>query len=474
MTMDLKMLKAGTMMSIVGMMFLITGCMLGPDFEPPLVETPQKYRFAPAKDEGAVNLKWWELFQDPVLYSLVTTALTHNRDIGIAASRIEEARLALDFSRADLYPAIDLNAGGSVGNFSGGSRSSTTNSTLFFAPVINWEIDFWGKVRRANESARAELFASTYAFRTVQLSLIAEVASNYYLLLDFHNRLEISKMTMASRVESLDIIQQRFDAGLIPELDVNQAQIQKEIAAAAVPLYERLIAQAENTLNILLGGYTREVLVATSLNHQPIPPEIPVGLPAGLLERRPDIIEALYLLEAQNAKIGFAEALRFPAIGLTGALGVASTEIGDLTIEGGVWSIGGGILGPIFNYGKNVRRVEIEGERTRRALYRFENTVLTAFKEVEDALVAVDTYNRQIEAVRNKLVAAKNADLLARERYDAGYTSYLEALDAERTLFSIELEYSEVKRQFLDAYVKLYKALGGGWVSEAEVNATGS
>jgi multidrug efflux system outer membrane protein len=470
-TMNLMRFKAGIIISTASMVFFLTGCMLGPDFEPPLVEMPQKYRFASAEGDIAVNLKWWQLFQDPVLYSLVTTALTNNRDIWIAASRIEEARLALGFSRADLYPAIDLNAGGIVGNFSGGARSATTNSTLFIAPAINWEVDFWGKVRRANESAQAELFASTYALRTVQLSLISEVVSNYYLLLDFHNRLEISKMTLASRVESLDIIQQRFEAGLIPELDLNQAEIQKEVAAAAVPLYERLIAQAENTLGILLGGYSREIQVATSLDRQPDPPEIPVGLPADLLERRPDIIEALYLLEAQSAKIGFAQALRFPAISLTGKLGLASTEIGDLTIEGGVWSLGGGILGPIFNFGKNIRRVEIEEERTRQALYRFENTVLKAFRDVENALVEVQTYSKQIDAVGKKRAAAKNAEALARERYDAGYTSYLEALDAERTLFSVELEYSDLKRQFLNAYVKLYKALGGGWLTEAEMNA---
>ena len=255
---------------------------------------------------------------------------------------------------------------------------------------------------------------------------------------------------------------------------MNQAQIQKEIAAAAIPSYERSIAQTENILSILLGGHSRQIETGMDLNRQPIPPDIPTGLPADLLERRPDIIESLYYLEAQNARIGFAEALRFPAITLTGALGLASTELGGITTEGGVWSVGGGLLGPIFNYGKNIRRVEIEEERTQQALYRFENTVLKAFGEVEDALVEIQTYDRQIKSVNNKLTAAKNADKLARERYDAGFTSFLETLDAERTLFSIELEYSQLKRQYLNAYVKLYKALGGGWLTKAEMGATDS
>ena len=466
--------KTGKLIATVGVVLLLAGCILGPDYKRPVVESPEKYRFAPAEAEALVNLKWWELFKDPVLYSLVTTALTNNRDLWVAASRIEEARAFLGFTRADLYPRIDLDAGANKGNFFGGSRSSTTNTALYVAPVLNWEVDFWGKFRRSNETARAELFASAYALRTVQLSLVAEVVSAYYLLLDFHHRLEISRSTLNSRIKSLDIIQERFKGGIIPELDVNQAQIQKEIAAAAIPSYERSIAQTENILSILLGGHSRQIETGMDLNRQPIPPDIPTGLPADLLERRPDIIESLYYLEAQNARIGFAEALRFPAITLTGALGLASTELGGITTEGGVWSVGGGLLGPIFNYGKNIRRVEIEEERTQQALYRFENTVLKAFGEVEDALVEIQTYDRQIKSVNNKLTAAKNADKLARERYDAGFTSFLETLDAERTLFSIELEYSQLKRQYLNAYVKLYKALGGGWLTKAEMGATDS
>jgi multidrug efflux system outer membrane protein len=270
-------------------------------------------------------------------------------------------------------------------------------------------------------------------------------------------------------MDSLDIIQQRFDQGIIPEIDVNQAQIQKEIAAASIPLYGRLIAQNENALSTLLGQLPKEIQKGRPLARQAIPPDIPTGLPSALLNRRPDIAEAMAVLEAQNAQIGVAEALRYPSISLTGLLGAASSELSSVTSEGGIWSVGGGLFGPIYNFGKNIRRVEIEEERTQQALYAYENTVLTAFKEVEDALIEIETYREQVAAVTRQRDAAKNANDLARERYDQGVTSYLEFLDAERTLFSAELELSELRQRYLTAYVKLYKALGGGWITKAEM-----
>ena len=447
----------------------LSGCTVGPDFKQPVVETLENYRFETKAVETMVNLKWWELFDDPVLYTIVSMALENNRDLKISVSRIEQARATLGFTKADQYPKLDIEAGASKGNFTGGTRSSSTNSTYFIAAPLSWEIDFWGKFHRATEAARAELMASEYALRTVQISLISEVVSTYYLLLDFHQRLAISKYTLDSRVKSLDIIQQRFDSGIISELDVNQAQIQKEIAASAIPQFERSIAKTENALGILLGKLPGAIKTADDLNSQTIPPDIPTGLPSNILERRPDIIEVKYLLEAQTANIGVAEALRFPAITLTGVLGVASTELSSITTEGGAWSIGGSLLGPIFEFNKNIRRVEIEEAKTQQALYRYENTVLTAFREVEDALVEVETFKKQIFAVGNQRKAAKNANELSKERYDKGVSSYLEVLDTERSLFNAELNLSELRQQYLNAYVKLYKALGGGWVTKEEM-----
>jgi multidrug efflux system outer membrane protein len=450
---------------------LLVGCALGPDFVPPDAETPAAYRFDAEKAAVEVNLKWWELFDDPVLYDLVTTALENNREVQIAVSRIEEARAALGFTRADQYPGFDIEGGATIGNFLGISRSDTTDRAVYIAPTLSWELDFWGKFRRATESAQAQLLSSEYALKTIQLGLIAEVAGSYYQLLDFHRRLQIAKQTYESRMESLDIIQQRFDKGIIPELDLNQSQIQKEIAAAAIPLFERRIAQSENALNILLGRLPGTIRSGDGLDRQQMPPAIPAGLPSSLLERRPDIGEALYRLKAQTARIGVAEALRLPAVSLTGLLGLASSELSNRTAEGVVWSAGAGLFGPLFNFGQNQRRVEIEEARTRQLLSFYENTVLTAFREVEDALVAVETYKRQVAAVNRQVAAARNANELSKERYDQGITSYLEVLETERQLFSAQLDLSELKQLQLNAYVGLYKALGGGWISEEELRA---
>jgi multidrug efflux system outer membrane protein len=448
---------------------LLAGCMVGPDFQKPAVETPDQFRFADPEAVEAVNLKWWELFNDPALNTLVLTALRENKDVLIAASRVEEARASLGFTRADMYPTFDIQAGAGTGNFAGGRKSDSTDSNYYIAPTLNWEIDFWGKFRRANEAARADLVASEFSMRTVQIGLISEVVSTYFLLLDLQMRLEISRETLESRLKTLDIIQQRFDKGIVPELDVNQAQIQKEFAAQAIPLYERLIAKAENTLSILLGKPPGEVETGVKLYEQERPPDIPAGLPSSLLERRPDVLAAQYALKSQTERIGVAEARRLPAISLTGAAGAASTELSSMTIEGFAWSVGANLVGPIYQFGKNKKRVEIEKARTQQALYRYENAALLAFREVADALYEIETYREQIASTKRRYAAAKNADELAKLRYDKGFSDYLLVLETERTLFSVGLELSELTKDFYNSYVRLYKALGGGWLSEEEM-----
>ena len=463
-----KMKKLVQIIALIAIM-LLAGCMIGPNYQKPVLEPPEHYRFAEPEAEGVVNLKWWELFNDPVLNTLVVTALNGNKDVKIAASRIEEARASLGFTKADLYPRLDIEAGASRGDYVGGRKASSTDNMFFIAPTLGWEIDFWGKLRRATEASRAELMASEYALRTVQISLISEVVSTYFLLLDFHRRLQISEQTLDSRIESLDIIEKRFNKGIIPEIDVNQAQIQKEIAAAAVPVFERSISNTENSLSILLGRFPGKIDKGVDKYLQRTPPDIPVGLPSSLLERRPDIVEAEYILKAQTERIGVAEALRFPSISLTGILGFASNELSDLIDDGDAWSIGGSLFGPIFNFDQDKMRVVIQEERTKQALLQYENTVLIAFREVENALNEIQTYKKQIAAVKRQYIASENAARLSRSRYDTGFTSYLEVLDTERTLFSVELELSEIYQQFHNAYVKLYKALGGGWLSREEI-----
>ena len=461
--------KSCTFFTLIFSLFF-SACTLGPTFTDPFTATPDAYRTQIMPADPANDLKWWELFQDPLLYSLVTTALANNRDLKIAVSRIEQARANLGFVRADQYPRVDIDAGATTGNFSGGTRSADTNSTVYLAAPLSWELDFWGKFSRSTEAARAELMASEYGLKTVQLTLIAEVVTNYYQLLDFHRRLNISEETLKSRIASLTIIQQRFNKGIIAELDVNQAQIQKEIAAAAIPLYKRSIAKTENNLSVLLGRLPSPIIPAQNLDENVRTPEIPVGLPPAILERRPDISQAKYLLKAQTENIGVAEALRWPAISLTGTLGVASSELNSITIDGGVWSVGGRLLGPIIDFNKNKRRVEIQEQKTQEALFQYENIVLTAFREVEDALMEIATYRNELTAIDRQLKASQNANNLSKERYDKGVSSYLEVLDTERTLFSTDLQQSQVQQQYLNAYVNLYKALGGGWITKEEQN----
>lgn len=449
---------------------LLYSCAVGPDFQKPEMPTPMYFtNYDSLAVDTLVNLKWWEIFNDPILDTLVITALNENKNVLIAISRIEEARANLGFTEADIFPRLDLQGSATRGNYAGGGikLDSETNG-FFIAPVVNWEIDFWGKFRRANESAQAQYLASEFSLRKIQISLITEVVSTYFLLLDFKERLKISEETLESRMESLRIIQERFNKGIIPEIDLNQAQIQKEIAAATVPLYKRLVAQTEHSLSILLGQMPAQVRTGIRLDDRSDPEEVPVGLPSQLMERRPDIAEAFYQLQSQNAQIGIAVAQMFPAINLTGLIGFASNELSTLTEGDPAWSISGSLLGPIFNFGKNTSRVEIQESRTEQALYQYENIVLNAFREVEDALIEVQSIKEQLEATKRQYVAASNAQKLSRMRYDGGVTSYLEVLESERTLFSVELQLSETRQLYLNSYIKLYKALGGGWISKEE------
>jgi multidrug efflux system outer membrane protein len=450
----------------------ITGCAVGPNFVKPVVTSPEKFRFNYTGEDTAYTLSWWELFNDPVLDTLIVTAFKDNRDVRIAAARIEEAYAAMKYSWADNWPKI-----GYEGNIQGGNINpilSTGNtgtlSNYYAAPILSWELDFWGKYRRATESARAEMFATEYAHRSILISLISEVTSLYFQLLDYDNRLEISKNTLVTRQAYLDIIQERYDKGIVPEIDLNQAQIQEAIAAAAIPQYVRSVANIENALSILLGRNPGPILRGTRLEKQAIPPDIPPGLPSTLLQRRPDLLETEQLVASQNAMIGVAQAMRFPTFSLTALLGAASPEL-TFSAASLAWSVSGTILGPIFNFGKNKRRVEIERKRTEEAYLAFDQAVLQAFRETEDALVAVTTYRDQLIAVERQKMAAENAAMLSKARYDEGVTSYLEVLDSERTLFDASLNASATLQYRLNSYVTLYKTLGGGWISEEEKKA---
>ena len=453
---------------VIGMILYLSGCKLGPDFQAPEYGGPATFRFDTISNDSIVNLRWWEMFNDPVLDTLIKTALIENKDVLVAAARIEAARANVGYTKADQWPSFGFSANAAGGNFAGGLLFENNSSNVSAYPEMYWEIGFWGKYRRLNESARADLLATEYGLRTIQMSLISAVASNYFYLLDNKAKLEISKRTLESRDSGMRIIQARFDYGIVPEIDLNQAQVQRAISAAAIPVYKRAIAMGENSLNILLGRYPGDIVTGLPLIDQEEPPEIPAGLPSELLLRRPDVQQAQARYAAQNAMIGAAQAMRWPSLNITGLLGYASNDLFMLNAGGLAWAVAGSLTGPLFQFGKNKRRVDIERANTEAALREYERVAIQAFKEVEDALVSIQTLKEELIAQEQRYNAAINAEYLSQQRYDKGETSYLEVLESQRQSFDAQLQYSHTRRNLLNAHVALYKALGGGWLSPEE------
>ena len=451
----------------------LSGCMMGPDYERPEIETPPRYAQPVEEGESFANMVWWDLFEDAQLQELIRIALEQNKDLGIAVARIEEFRAVLGVTRADQYPTVDVSASArraeSSENALPGSLVEGPQDNYRLSADVFFEVDLFGRLRRATEAARAQLLATEEARRSITISLVAGVASNYMLLRDLDAQLEIARRTEEARRDSLGIISARFEEGTVPRLDVNQAEIELANASAAAAAAERAVAQTEHSLSILLGRNPGPIVRGLALTDQTMPPAIPAGLPSELLQRRPDVLASEALLAAQTARIGVAEAARWPSLSLTGALGLESGELSDLTASGSdFWNVGANILAPIFNAGRNRSRVEAEQARTEQALLGYQQTVQRAFREVEDALVAVRTYRNEHAARQRQVEAARNAAKLSRARYNGGVTSYLEVLITEQSQFSAELAESRTLRLYFDAIIQLYKALGGGWIAEAE------
>ena len=456
---------------------IVASCAMGPDYERPEVPVPEAYQASAIPGASFANLEWWELFDDPQLIDLIETALVNNKQLAIAMARIEESRATLGFVRADQFPNLDGQAGASRGNtFPGVTVPGSINEQFILAAQLNFEVDLWGKLRRSTEAARAELLATVEARNVVTITLISDVASIYLLLLDLDARVEISQRTERTREDSLGIIEARFEKGVVPLIDVNQAQIELGDARAESAALERQRGLAKNSLSVLLGRNPGPIArtnqgVQSTLDL----PEIPAGLPSELLERRPDVRQASQQLASQTARIGVAEAMRFPSLSLTGSLGLASDDLsGFLSSENKVWGISANLFGPIIDAGRNKSRVEAERARTLQLLNNYQLTVLTSFQEVEDALIEIQTFRTEAEAREAQVTAAQSATTLSRARYDGGVTSYLEVLESERSLFRAELLASSTRREQVVSIVSLYKALGGGWATEEEITEAGN
>ncbi len=466
---DIASLRVGLMCSA-----LLTGCALTPDYERPELDVPATYyadneqSSNPDQGESIANLDWWQVFQDAQLQNLIRTALAENKDLSIALSRMVQANAQLTSTRANQFPFFDITGGAGRGRQSqllvpgaGIEESFSVMGNLSF------ELDLWRKLSRATESAQASLLASEAVQRHVALSLVANVASAYLLLLDLDERLKISMRTVDSRQSSLEIIQARFNRGTVPELDLNQAQVELADAEVAVATFQRQIAQTEHSLAVLLGRNPGPINRGLPLEEQQLLPDIPTGLPSELLQRRPDVVAAEQTLHAETALMGVAEALRYPSLSLTGSFGAVSDDLSDLNdSDAESWGIAGNIFAPVLNWGQLKAQSEAQRARAEQALHTYEATLQQAFREVADALVAVRTYQQTYQAYSRQAAAARNAERLSRARYNAGVVDYLEVQEASRRLFSAELNESQSFQLGLNAVVELYKSLGGGWVPE--------
>jgi multidrug efflux system outer membrane protein len=453
------------------------GCTVGPDYVRPQVDSPEQWRVDYAAAAAVANTRWWEQFNDPVLNDLIDTALRENKDVRIAAARVEEFAARVDIARSGFFPQIGYNGQASRNRASresfGGIPAGGDRSYNDYSATLNagWEIDLWGRIRRATEATRAELLAQDENRRTVILSLVSAVANTYITLRQLDRQLEVSRDTLATRSEGLRLFELKFKGGVVSELELAQVKVEYEQAAAAIPPIERQIALTENALSILLGRNPGNISRGKSIDAL-VPPPVPAGAPSSLLERRPDVRAAEQSLVAANARIGVARAQYFPTISLTGLFGYASEQLGDLLQNSAnVWSVGGSALGPIFTGGAISGQVRASEAVQRQALVGYLQTVQGAFREVDDALIRVQKSREQLAAESRRVAALADYARLAKLRYDEGYASYIEVLDAQRSLFDAQLQYVGVQSEVYTSLVNTYKAMGGGWIIQAQATA---
>jgi outer membrane protein, multidrug efflux system len=457
--------------AVLPVVFALFGCAVGPNYRRPNVDLPPAYRAAPVSNAGASDPaslgdeKWWAVFEDEALQGLIRTGLQQNYDLRIAATRVVQARAQLGITRADQFPSL----------YGGANINSTRTALSPEFPAFeetsgqltvsaSWELDFWGKYRRATEAARADLLASEWGRRAVVSTLIANIATAYFQLRALDMELEISQQTLSSRKESLNLEQALEENGSASLVDVRQAEQLVYTASETIPNVERQIQQEENYIRVLLGENPGEVPRGRKLTEQPHLPTVPVGLPSTLLERRPDIQQSEQQLVAANALIGVAKAAYYPDISLTGTGGFQSPALVRLfTGPAGLWNFGPNVTVPIFTAGKIRSNVKLVEAQQQEALLTYQQTIQQAFRGVSDSLIAYQK-NREFREQQELLTAAaEDAARLAEIRYKAGVTSYLEVLTNDTNRFAAQLALAQAQSNELNALVQVYSALGGGW-----------
>jgi len=460
----------------VVVLVMLAGCTLGNNYVRPPVDIPDAWRVDYAAATETANTRWWRQFDDPVLDDLIDTALRDNKDVRIAAARVEEFAARVDISRSGFFPQVGYNGDASRNRGSRevyGANSLLDRSYNNYSAGLNlsWELDLWGRIRRGTEAARADLLAQQENRRSVILSLVSSVATSYVTLRQLDRQLQVSLETLQTRSESLELFKIKLAGGVVSELEVAQARTEYEQVAATIPQLELQIAQTENALSVLLGYNPREMPRGKSLD-QLVMPSVPAGVPAQLLERRPDIRSAEESLIAADARIDVARAQYFPTISLTGMFGFVSESLSNLLqSSANASSLGGSVLGPIFSGGRIEATVRASEAVQRQALFGYLQTIQTALREVDDALTSVQKLNEQLDAERRRVQAYKDYTRWATLRYDEGYASYIDVLDAQRSLFDAQLRYIGVQGNVYTALVGTYKAMGGGWIIDAQREA---
>ena len=446
------------------------GCAVGPNYHRPNVQPPAAYRDlsespqVQAQTASYADLPWWQVFQDPQLQELIRTALKQNYDLQLATERINAARAVVTVTRSSLFPQVQAN-----GNFNGGKEGNfqTTSNFLTLTADAAFQLDFFGKLRRATEASRAQLLATEDARHTVILTLVSDVASDYFALLQLDLQLQITHETVKTQEDSVKLTNLRVDHGVATKLDVLQAQQVLDTANAQIPDLERRVAQEENAISILLGNYPGAVPRGMTLVNQPLPPEVPGGLPSSLLDRRPDIREAEHLLVSANAEVGVAKAQFFPQISLTGSgggsFGRSSAFSSLMSTQLGIYSYGAQVSQPIFTGGALRGNLHLAESEYKQALIGYRYAIQRAFGDVSDALIGYQKFYEVRLRQENTVADLQESVRLSNMRYKGGTTTYLEVLDGQRSLFSAELTLAEARGREYQGLVQLYKALGGGW-----------
>jgi multidrug efflux system outer membrane protein len=451
---------------------LLLACAMGPDYSRPNIPTSDSFRMAEEQKDlpSLANVPWWELYQDEELQRLIRIALEENKDLKRAVASIDEFQARLFTARMDFAPQFSVTGNFPVARQGGLPFPGFPNPFNHYGQgSLSWELDIWGRIRRANEAGLADLLTREENRRAVTLQIVGGVAQAYFDLRQFDMQLEIAKRTLLAWDESVRIGQARLRQGLINKLDVDQFEAERENAAARIAELKRQMIQKENELSVLLGRNPSQIARGRSLTEQMMPPVVPAGLPSELLQRRPDVVQAEQQLVAATARIGVAQAERFPKLSLTGILGVASPQLTDLVSPATDFGVlAPFVTGPLLNaqtLGFQQRAAEAQAKQ---AVAQYEQTILVAFREVEDALVGVSTAHEQADAQERQVNALRSALHLATLRYKGGLANYLDVLIAQRSLFEAELALVATRRLHLVSVVQLYKALGGGWSLEMD------